>query len=369
MEQSMNKSRFILINVVPPSFNKDMADRDLEELMSLLETFGGADIVHVVQRRARPDPSTYIGKGKAEELVEVIKSKKIDGVIVNAIVPATKLFNLEKIFWKSNPDIKVWDRIDLILKIFEKHANTSEAKLQIDLARMGHMGPRIYGLGGTVLSRQGGGIGAKGHGETNTELMKRHWRDEMKGISDKLEKLNSGRERRMERRKDLGYKTISLVGYTNAGKTTMFNLLTGKEKKAKDELFATLDSYVGKLYSQDNKSSILLSDTIGFIQKLPAQLIEAFKSTLMESIHSDLLLIIIDASDELLHEKIEVVEDVLRSLEIGDKKKIYVFNKIDKIKSELIPILKNKYEKYSPHFVSTYTGDGIKDLYLDLQKV
>jgi GTP-binding protein HflX len=333
----------------------------LEELKSLVSTFGGASIVHIIQRRMKPDSHTYIGSGKAEELVTIVGDSKIDVVVVNDIVKATQLFNIKKELWPVNPDIEVWDRVDLILHIFEQHARTSEAKLQIELARMRHMGPRIYGLGG-ALSRQGGGIGTRGIGETNTELMKRHWRRETKEIQEKLQKLGRDREQQLERRREIGFHTISIVGYTNAGKTSLFNMLTGKHKLARNALFATLDSSVGKLHLPQTNTSVMVSDTIGFIQKLPAKLIDAFKSTLMESIHADILIHVIDASDMLMYDKIHIVEQVLTELHIESKPMIYVFNKMDLTTTINKDDIWEVYSDYSPQFISTKTGDGIDAL-------
>lgn len=363
-----------------PFISHDEAARDLEELKSLVQTFGGAPaqrgpnhaqrdatIVHVIQRKMRPDPKTYIGSGKAEEIADLVKVDKIDVVVMNAIVKPTQLFNLRKLMWNDNPNIKVWDRIDLILNIFDKNAHTAEAKLQIELARMRHMGPQIYGLGGTVLSRQGGGIGTRGLGETNIELMKRHWRNEMKVVTDKLTKITTERERQLMRRQEIGFKTISIVGYTNAGKSTLFNRLTGKQKRAADALFATLDSNVGKVYLQKSQRSVLVSDTIGFIQNLPTKLIEAFKSTLMESVNADLLLHVIDAADTLMHEKIAVVEGVLHELGIYDKPRIYVFNKVDSASAIDAQGLREVYENYHPIFISAKSGEGMEELMIALE--
>jgi GTP-binding protein HflX len=339
---------------------------DLEELKSLVSTFGGATIVRVIQRRSNPDPHTYIGSGKAEELADIIKEEKIDVVVLNDIVKPGQLFNLKQICWKSNNNIEVWDKVDLILYIFDKHAHTAEAKLQIELARMRHMGPRIYGMG-YVLSRQAGGIGTRGIGETNTELMKRHWRNETKKVQEKLAKLAADRERKLEHRRKAGFKTVSIIGYTNAGKTTLFNRLTKKNKLAADILFATLDSSVGKLYLPQVKKEILVTDTIGFIQNLPPQLINAFKSTLMESIHADLLLHVIDITDPKKHEKIEIVHTILRNLHIDTKEQLYVFNKIDKYDGN-IDDPKEMYGMYFPIFISAETNTNIDMLVSVIEK-
>lgn len=209
------------------------------------------------------------------------------------------------------------------MEIFDKHAQSTEAKLQIELAAMRHMGPLIYGMG-MILSRQAGGIGGVGIGETNTELMKRHWKHQMKKVEDKIKKHFEDRERQLQRRARNGAQTVSIIGYTNAGKTSLFNVLTGKKNVVQNALFVTLDSSTGKIFLSKTKKEILISDTIGFIRNLPASLIDAFKSTLMESIHADVLLFIIDVSDEDYEQKIEVVEEVLYELHIQNKKRIHV---------------------------------------------
>lgn len=257
--------------------------------------------------------------------------------------------------------LDVWDRVDLILHIFDKHAITTEAKLQIELARMRYMGPRIYGMG-FVLSRQGGGIGTSGIGETNTELMKRHWRNEIKKLTDQLEKLSKAKEMHIEQRKRAGLKTISIVGYTNAGKSSLFNLLTGKHTLVEDVLFATLDSTVGKMYIPKLQKEVLVTDTIGFIRNLPPRLINAFKSTLTESIHADILLHVIDISDPEVDEKIHVVKNILLELGRDNEDVIYVFNKIDAVSVLPEKELCKKYELNSPLFISVKTRIGIPKL-------
>lgn len=361
MIDTAKRLRFVLVNVVPSVMDDHAAMFDLEELKSLVSTFGGATIVRVIQRRSNPDPHTYIGSGKAEELAQIIKEEKIDVVVLNDIVKPGQLFNIKNVLYPNNNKIEVWDRVDLILYIFDKHAHTAEAKLQIELARMRHMGPRIYGMG-YVLSRQAGGIGTRGIGETNTELMKRHWRNETKKIQEKLDKLTADRERKLEHRRTIGFKTASIIGYTNAGKTTLFNRLVKKKKFAADVLFATLDSSVGKLYLRDLRKEILVSDTIGFIQNLPPKLINAFKSTLMESIQADILIHVIDIADPKKHEKIEVVEHILRDLKIDNKEQIYVFNKTDMVSKEDQQTMLDLYGIYNPVFISVKNNEGIDEL-------
>ncbi len=363
--------RVVLIDVVDPHQQKEDAIKNLEELRSLVATYKGVDVIDIIQHRTHPDKATFIGSGKALELADIVAVKKIDIVVVNAIVNPSVLFNLTRILWSKNSNIQVWDRIDLILNIFDLHAHTTEAKLQIEIARMQHMGPRIYGLGGTYFSRQGGGIGTKGIGETNIELMKRHWRDQIKKKKDELEKVSQQHLTQLERRKDNNLVSVSIVGYTNAGKTSLFNLLAKKKKFVENALFVTLDSVSGRLYLPTLKKEVTVSDTIGFIRNLPSSLINSFKSTLMESIHANILLHVIDISDPKMNEKIEIVEQILSEIRVQSKKIIYVFNKIDAYKGDgekILAEINNKYSHFSPQFISVTTDYGIKKLINEIEK-
>ncbi len=356
----MKTTNIILVDLVHPSISKEEADGNLKETLSLIDTFNGGKLVEVISRRVQPHPRMYIGTGKAAEIAIIIEEKDIDIVIVNTIAKPTQLYKLLQTFWPSNPNIQVWDRVDLILNIFGKHARTAEAKIQIDLAKMRHMGPRMYGLAKT-LGRQGGGIGGRGIGETNVELMKRHWRVQMKQAKDELAKLTTHHKQQLERRRLQGFKTVSIVGYTNAGKTTLFNILTNKKNYVKNELFATLDSAVGHIYLTDKKTPVAITDTIGFIQNLPASLIDAFKSTLIESIHADVLLHVIDVSDPRMNEKKRVVEQILTELGIEYKPVINVLNKFD----AATPADKQELHKGVPKnmiVISAKIGQGIEEL-------
>lgn len=361
LENVQAKKRILLASIIPQKVTDEEALVELEELKSLVDAYGAEVVELVVQKREVHDKGMYLGRGKIDEISSMLPEKRIDIVVLNAIVKSGQLFDMEKILRKKNPGVKVWDRVDLILGIFSQHAHTAEARLQIELAQMRHMGPRIYGMG-FVLSRQGGSIGTRGIGETNTELMNRHWRTQIKKVQEKLSKLTIERERQMEKRKKQGKKTVSIIGYTNAGKTSLFNLLTKKNKLVENILFATLDSSVGKLYLPEIKEEILLSDTIGFIRQLPTRLIDAFKSTLMESLHSDLILHVIDASDPQIEMKIKTVEDIFWDLGIHYKKRIYIFNKIDKEKNVVQQELATTYKEFSPIFISVKEKKGIEAL-------
>jgi GTP-binding protein HflX len=360
-ENRLEPEKFLLVSIIPQATSDDEAFKDLKELKSLVEARGGKVVDIVIQRREIHDKGMYIGQGKIFEIADIIKEKKVDVVILNAVVKPGHIFEITTMLSKTKRTIKVWDRIDLILEIFSKHANTAEARLQIELAAMRHMGPRIYGMG-EVMSRQTGGIGGRGVGETNTELMKRHWQKEMKKTKDKLNKLATDKERQLEHRKEIGFQTVSIIGYTNAGKSSLFNKLTGKKTEVQNALFVTLDSSTGKVIMPNSKTPILLSDTIGFIKNLPPDLIDAFKSTLMESIYADLLLHVIDITDDDIHRKIAAVEDILLSLGLRDKKRIYIFNKTDAMDGISKNAIEEQYHDFYPQFISVKENSGVEDV-------
>ncbi|MDP4011785.1 MAG: GTPase HflX [Candidatus Roizmanbacteria bacterium] len=337
MNQAQNqKLKAILIDIITPDTTPEEAQSRMEELENLTNTFGGVVVVKAIQKRGMPDYDTYIGKGKLDEIIELGKAKCVDVIIVNNLLKPRQSYAIEERLEKSG--MKIWDRIDLILKIFDKHAKTSEAKLQIELAGIEHMGPRIFGMG-LDLMRQEGRVGVRsGQGESNIEIMKRHLRTRKQSILKKLEDFEKIRKLHRDRRKRQNLKTAAIVGYTNAGKSSLLNAMTNKGAYVADQLFATLSTRVGKLYIQPKNEEegkytpgqeILISDTIGFIQDLPPSLIQAFKSTLAETIEADIILHVIDVTDPHIHKKIEVVEDILNQIGVGDSPKIYVFNKID----------------------------------------
>lgn len=366
MIASMNKRRVVLVNLFPPSLSTQQVKEDASEMYYLVESLGDSQVVDMIHQRGYPAKSAYIGTGKAQEVASFIVEQDIDIVMLNGIAKQRQLFSLWQTLSKYKRDILVWDRVDLILQIFLKHAHTAEAKLQIELANMRHMGPRIYGMG-KVLSQQAGGIGTRGIGETNVELMKRHWRDAMLEVKKKLLKLQRQREMQIEHRRQTGLLTASIVGYTNAGKTTLFNRLTRKDTFADNVLFATLDATVGKIYLPTLRSELFISDTIGFIKNLPPSLIDAFTSTLLESIHANIIIHVLDGSSTTVMDQLHIVEDILHQLNLEDKAELFVVNKSDAMTESMKKEIQQRLRYSNLVFVSAKTGEGMNTLIQTLE--
>ncbi|MGE4444461.1 MAG: GTPase HflX [Candidatus Altimarinota bacterium] len=347
---------------------EDMKAR-MEEVENLVNTYGGVVILQHIQKRGTPDYKNYIGGGKLDEIMAEMQEQNANLLILGNILKPIQIYNINE---KLKPiGAKAWDRIDLILKIFEKNAKTMESRLQIELASIKHMGPRIFGMSEELGSQGSGGSKlSRGKGETNTEIMKRHLKEREIQIKKELEQYKKVRAEHRKSRSKKGLNTVGVVGYTNAGKSSLMNVLTGKGVLAENKLFATLGTSVGKMYIENNYSEtgefirpkdILINDTIGFIRDLPPNLIQAFASTLEDSIESNILLHVIDASDPKIDEKIQVVDDILNKIG-ATQEKVYVFNKIDMISSEYLEELKNKFSHLQPIFISTYSGTGIDQL-------
>lgn len=349
----MKTLRAILADVVHYAVPKREAETRMAELEELTRTYGGLAVVKTIQRRAKPDYATFLGQGKVKEIVDTKSEHQADVLVVNEILKPGQLFNLEE---KLRPGkMKVWDRIDLILHIFDKHATSAEAKLQIDLARLRHMGPRIFNLG-ERLGRQRGGTGTRGgSGEGNTEAMKRHLREQERRIVDKLRAYEGQHAEQRKARARKQFKTVAIVGYTNAGKTSLLNALTRRSEYVANKLFATLDTRVGELFVPGTNEKILLADTIGFIDGLPPQLIQAFRSTLSEALHADVLLQVADANDPKLEEKMRVVDDILADLGIAETPRITAYSKADLFDQRMSL-------KDNELYVSSHSGHGLAEL-------
>lgn len=347
---------------------KDMQDR-LLEVENLVNTYGGVVILKHIQKRGVPDYGTYIGRGKLDEIIEQMEESGAKLLILGNILKPIQMYNINeklKSIWA-----KAWDRVDLILKIFEKNAKTTESKLQIELASIKHMWPRIYGMS-EELGSQGSGWnkGSRGKWETNTQIMKRHLSERQEVIKKDLEHYKKVRQQHRDGRSKKWLHTVGIVGYTNAGKSSLMNILTRKWVLSEDKLFATLGTSVGKMVVfplekndevYNKPKEILVNDTIGFLRDLPPGLIQAFASTLEDSIESNLLLHVIDASDPKLIEKIKVVDDILSDIK-ATQKKLYVFNKTDMLSQDQIDELRVQFLDYNPIFISTYNGNGVEDL-------
>ncbi len=338
------------MGVYGPSTPRIIAEEYLDELELLTHTAGGITVDKVLQNRTQPDPSSYVGSGKLKELKRIVGDKKIDSLIFDDDLSPTQIRNIEE-----QTKAKVLDRSGLILDIFASRAQTAAAKTQVELAQLQYLLPRLTRFW-THLSRQQGGIGTRGPGETQIETDRRLIDKRISTLKDKLDKLDQ--QRQTQRKGRTGNTRISLVGYTNAGKSTLMNSLTETEVLAENRLFATLDSTVRR--HKIENYDILLSDTVGFIRKLPHDLIESFKSTLDEVREADILLHVVDSSSRMVQDYIDVVDETLEEMEANDKKTVIVFNKIDAIETSRITELKRAYP--NAVFISAERGIGLSKL-------
>ena len=342
-----------LVGVFLPGDDERNFEASLCELERLTETAGGKVIARLTQNRENPEPRTYIGQGKVEELKALCENNDIDTVIFDCELSPSQIKNLE-----DDTDLRVIDRSMLILDIFALHAVSGEGKLQVELAQLKYTVPRLTGKG-SELSRLGGGIGTRGPGESKLETDRRHVRRRIDALREQIERLEKNRTTQRAQRKRSGIFSVAIVGYTNAGKSTLLNALTGAGILAEDKLFATLDTTTRK-YSLPSGEEILLTDTVGFIRNLPHHLIDAFKSTLEELKYADALMIVVDASDTECAAQIEVTEKLISELGAGGLPTLYVFNKCDiGIRDVISPFEDSKKERI---FISAKTGDGLSEL-------
>lgn len=316
-------ARAALIGVITREQNEDESQTSLEELRRLLETAGGSAVFTFVQNKEAPDVRTYIGSGKAVELCYYCAQNEVTLAVFDCELTPSQIRNLEEVLG----DVRVIDRSMLILDIFALHAVSGEGKLQVELAQLKYTAPRLMGRG-TELSRLGGGIGTRGPGESQLETDRRHLQRRVRMLERSLEELAAGRRTQRQARDRSGLPRIAIVGYTNAGKSTLLNYLTDAGILARDQLFATLDPTTRKCRLPGGET-VLFTDTVGFIRNLPHHLIHAFRSTLEEAVYADLLLVVVDASDHEATAQLQVTEELLQSLGAGGKPILYVFNKCD----------------------------------------
>jgi GTPase len=352
--QNRTRKNALLVGTRQQGVTAFEADESLNELSELLLTAGGREIDRIVCDLRRIVPATYIGAGKVQELAELAENENLHFIIFDDELNPTQQRNLEDATGKM-----VMDRTGLILDIFASRARSSEGKLQVELAQLQYLLPRLRGMW-THYSRQGAGIGTRGPGETGLEIDRRRIQERIIVIKKRLEKVRKTRALHRSSRGRTPYETATLIGYTNAGKSTLFNALTGAEAYAGDALFATLDPTVRELFLPGNRR-LLLSDTVGFIRKLPHQLIESFKATFEEVTSSDFLLHVIDASNELMEQHIEAVRTVLGEIGAIDKRVVHVLNKSDTCdnRAVLTKLLRTLPDSVA---VSALTGEGIEEL-------
>lgn len=346
--------------------NEDMeeTEKGLLELEALLETAGGECAVKVVQAKAHPDPRTCVGSGKVAEIAYWCREYEAGLVVFDCELSPAQIRNLED---SIGQDVRVIDRSMLILDIFALHAVTGEGKLQVELAQLKYTAPRLIGKG-TELSRLGGGIGTRGPGESKLESDRRHLQRRISALEAELETLDRNRRTMRAARDRSQIPKVAIVGYTNAGKSTLFNYLTGAGILAENKLFATLDPTTRKLTLPDG-SVVLLTDTVGFIRKLPHHLIRAFRSTLDEAVYADALIILVDASDPEHRAQLETTEKLLEELGASEKPTLYVYNKCDLGAHESFRAVGTVSPNRKSVFISAQTGQGVELLLNALQEL
>jgi len=341
-----NKKRAILVHC---SGDKDAED-SLNELSALAKTLDIIEVARVIQKKERPDNEYYVGSGKLQEIAMLCQVKEAGMVIFDHQLNSLQIARIGDLL-----GCDILDRPGVILDIFAKHAVTNEGKLQVELARMKHLLPTLVGQG-KGMSRQRGGLYAMGGGgETKLEIDRRHIRARIDALTEKLDKVKLRNDDRRDKRREKGIKNVAIVGYTNAGKSTLMNRITKAAVLEEDKLFATLDSVSRNVWQPEGE--YLLTDTVGFINRLPHEFVEAFKSTLDEARYADLLLVVLDVSDPLYLSRYDVVMSVLDEIGAGDINKIVVYNKIDNKKEDFVaPVSQNTVK------ISARTGEGIEEL-------
>lgn len=354
-EKIIKNSRAVLVTLCTDNSKQKEVETSLDELERLLDTAGGEAVARLIQNKDAPDVRTVIGSGKVEELKDLCEANEIKLVIFDIDLSPSQIRNLEN----ELGDVSVIDRSMLILDIFALHATSGEGKLQVELAQLKYTAPRLMGKG-SEMSRLGGGIGTRGPGETKLESDRRHLQRRITALENELEVLDKNRRTMRASRDKSGITKVAIVGYTNAGKSTLLNRLTDAGILAEDKLFATLDPTTRK-YELPGGETVLLTDTVGFIRNLPHHLVKAFKSTLDEAVYADVLMILIDASDEEFPTQLEVTQKLLSELGAAEKPTIYVFNKCDRgIVCPPSAVINTDSDKHI--CISAQSGEGVDQL-------
>ena len=351
-ELEEEQERVILVAVQEQ--NGDDAEESLDELGELASTAGAVVTGRVIQKREAIHPGTYIGKGKIEEVRELLAATGADGIICDDELTPAQMRNLEE-----ELGCKIMDRTLLILDIFAGRATTSEGKIQVEMAQLKYRQARLMGMG-NILSRLGGGIGTRGPGEKKLEMDRRLIKSRIAQLNKELEEVVRHREVARSQRSKQAIPVAAIVGYTNAGKSTLLNRLTGAGVLEEDKLFATLDPTTRQL-TLESGQKLLLTDTVGFIRKLPHHLINAFRSTLEEAKYADLIIHVVDASNPQMEQQMYVVYQTLKQLGVKDKTVITAFNKMDKLPSDASMLLRD-FKADKTVCMSVRTGDGLDNL-------
>lgn len=348
------QEKALLIGVHTDNVSRSQLEESLQELSALSYTAGAIVVGTIIQNLSRPKPKYFIGEGKVYEIAEIVSKSGVNLVIFDDELSPSQQRNLEDVI-----GTRVIDRTALILDIFASRARTREGKIQVELAQLNYLLPRLTGKG-VLMSRLGGGIGTRGPGETKLEIDRRRIRDRISKLKRELEVIRRTRELHRKKRETYHIPVVSLIGYTNSGKSTLFNYLTKSNVLAEDKLFATLDPTT-RLVKLNGTHKFFLIDTVGFIRKLPHQLVESFKATFEEIIMSDLLVNVVDVSSTAFEEHIKIVTKTLSDVNAAQLPKIFAFNKIDIA----------QYKEYIMRVVETYdnsvivsakTGEGIENL-------
>lgn len=357
--------KVFLVDIVTKDTKRDILEDRMRELENLVQTYGGVVILQTYQKKDQPDNRTYVWKGKLEEIIADMQRLGANLLIIGNILKPRQVYELSEMLRPLK--IEVRDRVDLILQIFDKHADSIEAKMQVELAAIKHMWPRILNMGKELWRQGWAGSGAmRGLGETNTEIMKRHLKDKQLKIAKKLEEYEHMRKLHREWRAKKWFPVVGIVWYTNSWKSTLLNTLTKKWVLAENKLFATLWTNVGKLYIITDPATwlgreILFNDTIGFIRDLPPQLIQAFRSTLEDSIESDILFHVVDSSDPFFQERINVVNEILDKI-WAKQERILVFNKIDLLDELQLATLKYEFKNETCLWISALEEKWLEEL-------
>jgi len=348
------RERIVLVGVVGPDESADDVEVSLDELAQLIDTAGADEVARVVQRRDRPDPATYVGKGKVSEIHDVAQAEDCDTVVFDNDLSPAQQYNLEKQLGRT-----ALDRTAVILDIFAQNAASVEGKAQVELAQLRYLLPRLRGK--KDFSQQGGGIGTRGPGETQLEVDRRRIERRLHKLEAKLRNIDKNRNTQRKARKRSPYEKVAIVGYTNAGKSTLLNSLTDAGVLAEDRLFATLDATTRKL-ALPGGEQVLLTDTVGFVRKLPHQLVKAFHSTLRVAADADLLIHVVDGSAHDPMGQYLAVREVLREIDAHELPELIVFNKLD-----LAPDAKALVNRQAGSVgISAHTGEGVEAMLLAL---